>query len=207
MRRRARSGSRAAAVFEAALVAPLLLVIVVGIVEMALLMRDTVATSSAVRAAATVGAKQAGPASCDAATLACSAATTPAVAEAAAEAIEQAHGAIATDDIDWVIVYQANSGGFPLPESNRDRLACTTNCVRYVWDEDHDAFRYAGGSWASASINACAADDERTAIGVAMQARHSWITGIFGSSVTVDERSVTPIAPLPADACKPGRHL
>src|SRR3954453_21117536 len=128
---------RGAVAVEAAIVSPLLLVLLLGIVEMSLLMRDVVSTNSSVRTGARVAASSAGagPGTCEASANPppCTPASAPAVAQAAADAIQRAGSAMPKDNIDWLLVYSANTLGYPLPAGNTT-LNCTTKCVKYIWD-------------------------------------------------------------------------
>ena len=207
---RARKRSeRGAAAVEAALVTPLLCLLVFGIIEMALLMRDTVATTSAVRTGARIASTDAGagPGVCLASAdpPPCTPAQAPALAQAAADAIQRAGSAMPKDSIEYILVYDANSAGYPQPAGNTS-LTCSTDCVKYVWDSGLDRFRYASGSWSSTSINACTNDPSRQAVGVAMRAHHGWMTGLFGSGVALQERSVMQFEPLPNGSCASGAH-
>src|SRR4051794_5390732 len=198
---------RGAVAVEAAIVSPLLLVLLLGIVEMSLLMRDVVSTNSSVRTGARVAASSAGagPGTCQASANPppCTPASAPAVAQAAADAIDRAGSAMPKDSIQSLIVYSANSQGFPLPAGNTS-MTCSTKCVTYVWDTGLGKFRYSSGSWDSTTINACLNDPNRESVGVVLNAKHSWITGFFGSGVSLQERSVMQFEPLPNESCKPG---
>jgi hypothetical protein len=198
---------RGAAAVEAALLTPLLMLVLFGIIEMSLFMRDVASVSSSAHVGtrtASVGAA-AGPGVCEASSNAppCSPADVPALAQAAADAIQRAGAAMPQDDINWVLVYNANPQGYPLPAGNTS-AACTTQCVKYVWDQGLDKFRYASGSWVSTTINACINDPSRMSVGVIMNASHHWITGLFGNGVGIQERSVMQFEPLPNDSCKAG---
>lgn len=105
------------------------------------------------------------------------------------------------EDIQWLMVYEAGTNGFPLGQST---LTCSSNCVIYVWDAGLGKFRYSSGSWASASVNACVNDPGRHTVGIGMQADHTWLTGMFGDGMTMQERTVMQFEPLEADRCKPG---
>jgi hypothetical protein len=203
----ARSDERGAVAVEAAIVTPLLLVLLLGIVEMSLLMRDVVSTNSSVRTGARVAASSAGsgPGTCEASASPppCTPANAPAVAQVAADAIARAGSAMPKDSIEWVQIYSANEKGFPLPTGNTT-MTCSVKCVKYVWDKGLDKFRYSSGSWASSTINACLNDPNRESVGIVLQAKHDWITGFFGNGVTLQERSVTQFEPLPNESCKPG---
>lgn len=202
-------GERGAVAVEAALVTPILFLLVLGVIEMSLLMRDTVATTSAVRVGGRVASVSAGagPGVCQASSSPppCSPANTPALAQAAADAIQKAGSAMPKDRIDYILVYRANSKGYPMPASNTT-LTCSTDCVKFVWDSGLNKFRYGGGTWISTQINACVNNANRDAVGIAMIAHHPWITGVFGSGVKLSERSVMNFEPLPQEQCMPGTH-
>jgi hypothetical protein len=209
MFRSRKRGERGAVAVEAALVTPILFLFVLGIVEMSLLMRDTVATTSAVRVGGRVASVSAGagPGVCAASSSPppCSPASTPALAQAAADAIQRAGSAMPKEQIQYILVYRANPKGFPMPSSNTS-ATCSSDCVRYVWDAGLAKFRYAGGTWVSTTINACVNHANRDAVGVLMVANHPWVTGLFGSGVQLTERTVMNFEPLPSEQCMPGTH-
>jgi len=206
---RARSrNERGAIAVEAAIVVPLLVVLMFGVVEIALMMRDSVAVSSSVRTGSRIASASAGagPGTCQASSNPppCTPATVPAFAQAAADSIQRAGSAMPKDSISWVMIYEANVGGYPLPVGNT-KLVCQTNCVTYVWDAALDRFRYQAGTWASTSVNACVNDPLQTSVGVAMLAQHKSVTGFIGS-VSLSERSVMRFEPLPSEQCKANTH-
>lgn len=188
---------------------PVLLMMLFGIIEMALLMRDVVSVTSAVRVGARIGSASpgAGPGVCLASANPppCTPAAAPAFAQAAADAIQHAGSAMPSDSIESIIVYDANAAGYPLPEGNHT-LVCGQNCVTYVWDTGLNRFRYAGGSWASTSVNACVNAAAEDSLGVAMKARHGFVTGFFGHDYEISERAVMRFEPLPSEQCLPGTH-
>jgi Flp pilus assembly pilin Flp len=200
---------RGAVAVEAALLTPLLALVLFGIIEMSLFMRDVSSVSSATHVGARTASVSAGagPGTCQASSNPppCSPASVPALAQAAADAIQRGGTAMPQDQINWILVYQANPQGYPLPSGNTS-ANCSVNCVKYVWDAGLDKFRYASGTWTSSTINACINDPNRMAVGVIMNADHPWITGLFGSGVTVEERNVMQFEPLANDQCKPGFH-
>lgn len=195
---------------EAALVTPLLLLVLFGIVELSMLVRDYVAVTSAVRSGARVAsaAPDAGPGQCETGATAppCTPASSPALAQAAADAIQRSGTALEPDSIEHILVYRANSAGYPGSPSNQTMPATclgVPDCVRFVWRPAANAFRYQEGSWPSASINACL--NESDTLGVYLQARHQTVTGILGGSITMGDKAVMRFEPLPDDSCKPGR--
>jgi hypothetical protein len=198
-----RRDQRGAAAVEAALLTPLLMIIIFGIIEMSLYMRDVVSVSSSVHVGArmaSVGAG-AGPATCNPAP--CTPPTAPLLAQLAANAIQQAGSAMPQDQINWILVYNANTSGWPKPNGNAS-ATCGTDCVKYVWNASKNQFVYSSGSWASASINACINDPARMSVGVIMNANHPWVTGLWGNTAKIQERTVMQFEPLTSDSCKPG---
>jgi Flp pilus assembly protein TadG len=198
MARRQRS-ERGAVAVEAALVTPLLMLLVFGIIEMSLLMRDASGVTNQVRAAARIAATEAGagtPVS----------SSTPTLADDAVNAIQNAGSSMALSSVNWVLVYQANQYGYPMPATNQTSVACTTNCIKYVWSTSSNKFVRSSGSWNTATVNACVNDPNRQSVGVAMSARHTWVTGLFGAGVDVPARLMMQFEPLPATQCASGNH-
>ena len=188
---------------------PFIALILFGIIEMSFLMRDVVSVNSVVRTGARIASVSAGAGdgTCEAGSNPppCSPATAPALAQAAADAIQRAGSAMPPDSIDRVLIFEAGTNGFPV---GRTDLTCGTNCVTYVWDTVLNKFRYSAGTWDTSQVNACVNDPNRDAVGVALIATHKWITGLFGSpsGFIVTERSVMQFEPLPHEICLPGQH-
>lgn len=205
-----RRGDRGAVAVEFALTVPLLLTFLLGTVELGLYMKDYISMSSSVRAGArsASAAADAGPAMCPAAPTLCSP-KRPAFAQAAADTMQTAGMAMNADDIQWIMVYSANSDGYPTG-TNKDTFppaTCPASCVKYVWDPASNKFVFSSGLWDSATVNACLNDAGRESVGVAMQARHNWMTGLvsglMGGNKTMVERTVMQFEPLEQDRCKP----
>ncbi|CAM3524828.1 TadE family protein [Nocardioides zeicaulis] len=212
-----RRDDRGAVAVEFALTVPILLTFLLGTVELGLYMKDYISMSSSVRAGArsASAAADAGPGTCEASASPppCSPASVPAFAQAAADTMQTAGMAMNSQDIQWVMIYKANANGYPgsatsIPSS----CGGVANCVVYVWDpgvvtaNGTGRFRYASGSWASASVNACL--NETDAVGVALRANHNWMTGLvsglMGGNKVMTERTVMKFEPLEQDRCKPG---
>ena len=210
---------RGAVVVEAALVTPLLMALLLGIIEMALLMKDDVALTSAVRnggriASANAGAGPGGLAADDGScTSPCTPANAPKLAQLAANAIQSAGSALPKDSIQELWIYKANIKGYPCTlttgcETNTSTaMTCGANCVKFKWLKTKDEFRYFSGSWASKSINACA-NNSPDSVGVYMKAKHSFLTGLFTDNVMIEDHAVFQFEPLPTLTCAanaPGR--
>ena len=188
---------------------PLICLILFGIIEMSLMMRDAVSVNSSVRVGARIASVSAAAGPC---TAPCTAGTAPALAQAAANAIQKAGSAMPKDSIERVLIFEAQgTAGLPIGKTApwADRTCGPTNCVTYIWDDPTDKFRYSTGTWVTSGINACVNHAQGMAVGVALVARHDWITGLFdadGSGFQLMERSVMQFEPLPHETCLPGTH-
>lgn len=174
---------------EAALIFPILILLVFGMIEFSLLLRDYVTVNSVVRSGVRVASSE--PRNID-------------MPQDTADAIERAGSAMPKNNIDFIYVYKANNKGFPgAPNNTSIDAGCPgTNCVKFVWNDAAGRFNDATpGSWNTNNINACPGEVE--AVGVYMQATHKGITGIFGTSFTVKDRAVMSFEPLRPGSCKP----
>lgn len=213
-RRRDEAG---AAVMEFALVLPLLAMLVFGIIEFSLALRDHSVVTSNVRTAARVAATGAGTGAATCFTgpdePPCASAYSPAFAQEAADAVQRSGTAMPEDYLDFILIYKANSQGFPGAEGNLTMPAncgATANCVMFTWNESVNGFRYSGGTWISSTISACfpgtpTAPQHR--VGVYLQAQHPFLTGLFGDGITLSDRAVMDFEPLPSDMCLAGKHV
>ncbi len=204
----ARVNERGAVVVEAALVTPLLMALLLGIIEMALLMKDDVALTSAVRtggrtASANAGAGPGGINEGGDCVTPCSPANAPMFAQLAANSIQRASTALPRDSIEELWVYKANDKGYP-GANGATVWACNTNCVKYKW-VDTKGFRYMSGTWTSSTVNACA-NNSPDAVGIYMKAKHDFLTGFFTNDVMIEDHAVFAFEPLATLSCAPGAH-
>jgi hypothetical protein len=177
VRKRAR-GERGAVALEAALTFPILLLILLGIIELTFLMRDHAVVVSDTRLAARIASTgaNAGVGSCPSGPGApvCVPANVPALAQAAADAVQRAGSAMPVDQIEYLLVYKANASGYPGADSNQTMpTSCAgfSNCVMFKWRATENKFRYYSGSWVSSTINACFPGN-LDRVGIALTANH-----------------------------------
>lgn len=204
-RQRRTRNERGASAVEFALIAPILVIFIIGVVELTLLMKDDITMTSAVRIGARTAAASAdaGPGTCIPGDLSCAPQRSPKLAQAAADAMQTTGTAMPKDDIDWVMIYRAGTNGYPVGRSDLD--ACgSSDCVIFRWDAQLQKFRFQSGSWDSKSVNACINDAGRHTVGVAMQVNHRWIMGFRDSPRQMRERTIMQFEPLESDRCKPG---
>jgi hypothetical protein len=204
-----RKGDRGAVAVEAALVTPLILLLITGIIELALLMRDDIALTSAVRnggrtASANASAGPGGTNEAGDCLSPCSPGNVPMFAQLAANAVEHAGSAMPKDSIIELWVYKANDEGYPGSNGNKTWI-CGSNCVKFKWVKAKDQFRYLSGTWVSSTVNACA-NNNPDSVGIYMKADHNFITGFFVDKLAIDDHAVFTFEPLPTLTCAPGLH-
>jgi hypothetical protein len=81
--------------------------------------------------------------------------------------------------------------------------------VKFVWRKALDAFRYNSGSWNSTTISACfpgSAANPMDRVGIYVRATHPMMTGLFGSSISINDRAVMSFEPLATQSCGSGQH-
>lgn len=214
--RRGQQGEQGAVALEAALVMPVLLIVVLGIIELGFLMRDHNVVVSDTRIGARIASTGAGagPGTCAVGPEEppCTPQSSPALAQMAADAIQRSGSAMPVDQIQYILVYKANDRGYPGADGATTMpTSCSgyANCVRFVWRDSANKFRYAEGSWDSRTISACfpgTATNPLDRVGIQMVAEHKTFTGLFGNSLTLEDHAVMNFEPLATQNCAAGAH-
>ena len=202
--RRSRAGQRGAVAVETALVTPVLLVVLLGIIELPMLIRDYVAVTSAARTGARVAAAEPG---CIPLTAAPCPATDPApFAKLAADAVARNGTALERESIRYVLVYKANADGYPGSLSSMPAsCAGVTSCIGYTWNATTGAFVQSSGTWDRRTVNACFPTNVDS-VGVQVVADHEFLSGLLGTSLTMSEHAVMNFEPLKVGSCASGSH-
>ena len=195
---------------------PILLLVVLGIVELGMLMRDHNVVVSNTRIGVRIASTGAGagPGVCETGTGAppCTPASAPALAQYAADAIQRSGSAMPVDQIQYILVYKANADGYPGTDGNTTMptgCAGYSNCVKFTWKASSNKFRYAEGSWNSTTISACfpgTVSKPLDRVGIEMVADHKTFTGLFGDSIKLEDHAVGTFEPLDAQHCGAGTH-
>ena len=184
--RRAR-GDDGAAMVEAAIVMPLLMLLVFGIIEWGLAFLSATSTNSASRS----GARTASALTLN---------TT--YADQARLAVEQnLKGALpfATPQELWIYRVPASAiddSGFPEGQTS---FVCGTNCIKYTWNGSN--FANATGTWPAASMQVCGLPSAFDSVGVYLKVQHNFVTNFFGASKQIAEHTVMRLEPQTADTC------
>ncbi len=178
---------------EAAIVTPLVMALVFGIIECSFLFRDVLTASSAVRAGVRLASAQ--PRNTD-------------FAQAAVDEVAGRVRALDKNAIEALWVYKAATGS-DKPVGYADFSGCTS-CVKFTWDAAASAgagqFVPTYDGWPAASQNACTRTlgGPPDRIGVYLRVRHTPFTGLVLGTLSIPESSVLSLEPIPSGAgCKP----
>lgn len=197
---RLRRQDRGAAVIEAALLLPVFFLLVIGIMDWSLYMRDSLAATESAR----VGVRTASALP-----------RIPGFTQTTVDAIARAGSALPKDQIRQILVFKANSRGFPGPAGNVT-MSCAgyeTSCDRFVWNEASSKFVMSPDTtpWNPVAavgqpghINSCPAGfgGPPDSVGVYVEASHPRITGLLGVPTSVKDFAVLPFEPKQIGVCR-----
>jgi Flp pilus assembly protein TadG len=189
-------GERGASAVEAALVTPVVMAMLFGIIEMGFVFKDYLAVGAAVRSGVRIGAASPRNAT---------------FAQTVANRVASTGGAMNLNDVQELWVYKvdplpAQGGtGTDKPVGFTTFSGCTT-CVKFTWNAATKVFVQAGSpTWASNTQNACtlASGGPPDRIGVYMKLKHDPFTGFVFKTLFISEASVLTLEPLPVSTvCK-----
>ncbi len=182
--RRAR-GERGAAAVEAAIILPLLIFVMFGIFEVALLVNDTLLISQASRSAVRTAVAMPRDPGFD------------------SSAVEAAAGVLGIDtsgDIDQLIIYKADPATGKLLGGG-DLATCASSCIHYTWDDNSEVFVKSSGTWPADTQMACGSQAASDFVGVQITGHHEWATGLFGDGISLTERAVMRLEPKMGGSC------
>lgn len=183
--RRHRLDDRGATLVEFAIILPILLLILFGIIEWSLAFKDSLTVASATRAGARTAS--ASPRS-------------PTFAADTAAAMDRAVTALPKDSIQELWIYRAAADG--TPEGGGGGFGSCTVCVKYRWDEPTTSFVQVSDTWSPDTHRACAG--EADAVGIYLEVEHEFLTGFFPPTMTLTDHTVMNFEPIPSfQVCRP----
>ncbi len=179
LRMRSEAGASAA---EAAIVTPVVVAMLFGIIEFGMLFKDYLGSEAMVRA----GVR-----------LASASPRTTTFAQDTANRMQQTGTVLSPTNVMELWVYKANTANdFPIGFS--DYSNCTT-CVKFAWDTGTQKFAPSYSNWTALQQNACtrASGGPPDRIGVYLKVRHNSLTGII-QPVMITEGAAMYLEPFPA---------
>jgi len=176
-------GERGAAAVEGALVTPVVMALLFGIIEMGFLFKDYLAVAGSVRAGVRIASANPRAAS---------------YAQAAADSVAGTGGAMNFNDVQQMWVYKADTTT-DKPVGFTDFSNCAV-CVKFRWDAGTRSFVTISDSWPASTQNACSSSSlggPPDRIGVYLQLKHDAFTNLVFNSINVSEASILTLEPLP----------
>ena len=179
-----RRGEKGAAAVEAAIVTPMFILLIVGILEFGMFFKDYLSVASAVRAGVRTASAEPRMST---------------YAQHAADSVGGEGAGFARGDVQELWVYKAKlADKFPIGASS---FANCTTCVKFAWNGTSFSPTYS--NWAAASQQACAAGPPDR-VGVYLRLRHKAFTGFIFTSITIEESTVLRFEPKPStQTCEP----
>ena len=184
-----------------------------GMLEYSLVMRDSSGVSATVRVGVRVAASGAGAGDgvCpnplpDPSYVCAPARYSPALVTSAINAMQQAGTGLTADQVNYVLVYKANLNGWPGTATDASTAAAqcaviSNNCVKFTYNKVADKYQYASGSWDSATINACINATLGQSVGVYLNASRPFMYRVLGTTTTMEDNAVMKFEPLPIQSC------
>jgi Flp pilus assembly protein TadG len=182
---RPRREQRGAVLVETAIVLPVLLLVVLGIVEYASAYHDSSITADAARAGGRVASAQA---------------LNPSYATDAASSVSASLQSLPSNAPQEMWVYKANSNGYPGTLTSFS--SCTTQCIKYVWlpaTKQFDTANPQGSGWPASTQQVCTEPFDE--LGIYVKIQHNFITNLFGATVTLDDHAIFRLEPTSLAAC------
>lgn len=177
---RADSGERGSVVVEAALITPIFIMLLIGVLEFGLAFKDQLAVTSAVRAGARMASAE------------------PRISTLAADAAAQVAregSALDMSTVQALWVYKADTSGHPIGAGGTFN-SCGTSCIKFTWNAGQNQFVPSGGSWLASSQNAC--HGEQDSVGVYLSIRHAGVTRAIFDALTLTSHTVMSLEPVPS---------
>lgn len=187
--RRAR-GEKGAVAIEAAILTPLLLLLIFGIIEFGMLFKDWLAITSSVRAGTRMASAEPRVTS---------------YAQDAADQVAKEGAALDMGNVQELWVYKAQTSGTNAgyPVGGDKNFTTCTSCVKFHWNAGTKKFVAYSNTWASSAQNACQGDALHDAVGVYLKILHPGVTGLVFGNMTIKEHSVMSLEPIPTTkTCK-----
>jgi Flp pilus assembly protein TadG len=181
---------------EAAIILPVLMVFLLGIIEFGLVYATGATATGSSRTGARLAAASFGP----------NKATMQSASNDVASAVSSDLTSLTSAVPVGMIVYKvdststsgAPSGGFP---ARNDSMTggCTSSCYRYTWNAATKKMVAASSpGWTNPSVCTAASTDS---VGVWVLVRHSYLTGLIGRYNYVAGKTIMRLEPVPADQC------
>jgi Flp pilus assembly protein TadG len=172
---------------ETAIVLPVIMLLLFGVIEYSSAYNDSSVVADATRQGGRVASTLGGQLSASG--------TTP-VNQQVTDTVASALKALPADAPKTLWIYEANNNGFPLPSTQTSMGTCSTNCFRYTWNSTSKSWTYVAGSWAVSAQQVCTPPLDQ--VGIWVKIDHAFVTGLFGATLNLDDHAVFRFEPSPS---------
>jgi len=183
--RRGRRGEHGAALVEAAIITPVVLLLIMGMIEFGLLFRDYLTVANTTRSGARVGSAAGSDSGADYDIL---------------QSVRGASSALDDDTIEQIIIFKATSPTGGVPEACKTTTVADV-CNRYTTsDLTRPENQFGCGSTAPDRFWCPAGRVDRQSgppdwVGVYVKVRHHYVTGMFGSTRMIEDTTIMRLEP------------
>jgi len=185
-----RHRERGAALVETAVLLPVMVMLVFGLVEYSRVYSDAAKVSDATRAGARVGASMG---------------RDPDYATAMAQATSSVLRELPAAAPQEIWIYRANAQGYAGADGTTSFTTCSANCIKYTWvpaTQSFDTASPAGGGWAPSTHKICSVPFDQ--IGAYVKVTHTFTTSLFGNTRSLSDHSVFRFEPKDPSVCVGG---
>lgn len=172
------------ALVEAAIILTLIVLLTFGIIEYGMVFANSSTSASSSRAGARLASINYA-----------SAADKSDAVESYGEAVVADLDALSSATPVRMWLYRASSTGYPVGSTKFE--SCSTDCWQLTWNSSQAEWNDPTGGWA----NPDACGDTIDNVGVYVEVEHRYVTGLFGTTITIREHTVMRLEPRPLNQC------
>jgi Flp pilus assembly protein TadG len=183
---RARREERGSVIVEAAIIVPLLIMLTFGAIEYGLAFRDSASVASSTRAGARLASALTGQ---------------DTFAANASAAVSDSLKDMANTKPTMLVIYRANSNG-DVPGGS---YTTCDDCFQYTWNATTRTWtgptNASSAWWTAAEQKTDACTGTLPSVGIYVKSTHTFVTALFGTSKTVDHKTVMRLEPIGSGLC------
>jgi Flp pilus assembly protein TadG len=180
---RARREERGSVIVEAAIIVPLLIMLTFGAIEYGLAFRDSASIASSTRAGARIASALTGD---------------DTLAAEASGSVKTSLTDMTNTKPQMLVIFRANSNGDLFGGGS---YTTCTDCFRYNWVNGAWSGPVNPDLWTAAEQKADACNGTLPSVGVYVKAQHTFLTALFGTTKTIDHKTVMRLEPIASGQC------
>jgi hypothetical protein len=191
---RERGGEQGSVIVEAAIILPILILLIFGAIEFGIAFRDSAQVSASTRAGARIGSTLTdAPDACAPGDSGC-----VAFLDSIKDAVSDSLSDLTSAKPETLWIYRAGSKGNPVDGPN----SCVTHCSTYTWNDASQTWvaQASGNPWLRSARVADACVNKLPAVAIRVTARQEAFTGLFGNR-TLTHKTAMRLEPVDPAVC------